>query len=152
MWKEWLQGLAGTFVFLTSSVHASGLLVPPVSCSRPTKACSDPARAAAPRICSQTASTPVTWTSRRRYKDPFQFQISIVALYVGVLGLFSPRENDQEGLTLFRSVIWRRKSQSWRVTVWPTVTLNPSSSRRTHTWSTGKRTLSNLIIVPDEYA
>lgn len=132
MLRKLLKRIAGALLFfLMSSVQTSGLVVPPVSCSRPTKACLDPARAAAPRICSQTALTPVTWTSQRRYKDTFLFQLSAHrALYVGVLGFPPPppppRKNDREGLSLFRSVIWKRKSQSWKVTIWPTVTLNPS--------------------------
>lgn len=149
MLKKWLKGIAGTFFFLMSAVHASGL-VPPVSCSRPTKVCLDPARAAAPRICSQIALTPVTWTSQRKYKDRLQFQLSphhCVECLCFVF--FPPHENNREGLSLSRSVTWRRKSQSWKVTVWPTVTLNPSSNRRTHTWYTGKRTFytSNRIII-----
>lgn len=39
-----------------------------VSCFRPTTLCLGPVRAAAQRICSQTASTPVTSTSQRRYE------------------------------------------------------------------------------------
>lgn len=43
-------------------------LLPAVSCSRPTTVCLGPVRAAAQRICSQTALTPATLTSQKKYK------------------------------------------------------------------------------------
>lgn len=60
---------------LMFSLHTLGLNVPAVSCSRPTKVCSDPVKAAALRTCSPIALTPVTWTSQTRYKHKFQFQL-----------------------------------------------------------------------------
>lgn len=82
-----------------SSVHASGPVVPPGSCSRPTKVCLDPVRAAAPRICSQIALTPVTWTSQRKYKDRFQFQLSPPSLRCMFVFCFSPREWQRGSIT-----------------------------------------------------
>lgn len=57
-----------SFVFTRNHSALCCRLLPTVSCSMPTTVCLAPVRPAAPRTCSQTASTPVTWTSLKKYK------------------------------------------------------------------------------------
>lgn len=45
--------------------------------------CLDPVRAVAQKICSQTALTPVTWTSQRKYKHKCWKYILDESLFLG---------------------------------------------------------------------
>lgn len=149
MLEKWLKGIAGTFFSLMASLVSLSLqsAVP----GQPKCVWIQPGQQHRGPVHRQHR---LLWPGHHRESTKHRFQSQLLAHHcrVFVFFFFFPHENDGGGLSLFRSVIWRRKLPSWKVTVWPTVTLNPSSNRRTHTWYTGKRTLytSNLIIILDD--